>query len=67
MSVKNVLDKVDLSKISSGFYYTTQLIYEALNLGIKITEIPIKFKLREPLTEEWSEKVSYLFLKCSLQ
>jgi len=47
MSVKNVLNKVDLSKISSGFYYTTQLIYQALNLGIKITEIPIKFKLRE--------------------
>ena len=47
MSVENVLNKVDLSKISSGFYYTTQLIYQALNLGIKITEIPIKFKLRE--------------------
>ncbi|NQT66641.1 MAG: glycosyltransferase [Actinobacteria bacterium] len=47
MSVRNVLNKVDLSKISSGFYYTTQLIYQAVNLGIKITEIPIKFKVRE--------------------
>lgn len=47
MSVKNVLNKVDLSKISSGFYYKTQLIYQAVSLGIRIDEIPIKFKARE--------------------
>lgn len=47
LSVRSVLNKVDLSKISSGFYYTTQLIYQAVNLGIKIAEIPIKFKVRE--------------------
>jgi dolichol-phosphate mannosyltransferase len=47
LSVKNVLDKLDFSKISSGFYYTTQLIYQAISLGIKVTEIPIEFKIRE--------------------
>lgn len=47
VSVENVLNKIDLSKILSGFYYTTQLIYQAFNQGIRIKEIPIKFKLRE--------------------
>ncbi|MHB8276128.1 MAG: glycosyltransferase [Candidatus Humimicrobiaceae bacterium] len=47
LSVKNVLNKVDFMSISSGFYYTTQLLYQAINLGIKVVEIPIEFKLRK--------------------
>lgn len=46
--VKNVLDKVDFSKISSpGFYYKTQMLYQIVNMGAKVVEIPIHFKLRE--------------------
>ncbi|MHB1377035.1 MAG: glycosyltransferase [Candidatus Humimicrobiaceae bacterium] len=47
MNVKNVLNRIDFLSISSGFYYTTQLLYKAIKLGIKIVEIPIEFKLRE--------------------
>ena len=47
LSVKNVLNKVDFMSISSGFYYTTQLLYQAINLGIKVVEIPIEFRLRK--------------------
>jgi len=47
LSVKNVLSKVDFMSISSGYYYTTQLLYQAINLGIKVVEIPIEFKLRK--------------------
>ncbi len=47
INVKNVLNKIDLSKISDGFCYTTEIMYKALNIGIKITETPIEFELRE--------------------
>jgi len=47
LSVKNVLNKVDFMSISSGYYYTTQLLYQAINLGVKVVEIPIEFKLRK--------------------
>ena len=47
IDVDNVLSKIDLSRISSGYCYTTQLMYYAIKLGIKIKEIPIKFRLRE--------------------
>ena len=46
-SVKNVLSKVDFSKISSGFYYITQLLYKVISMGIKVAEIPINFEMRE--------------------
>jgi len=46
--VKNVLDKLDFSKISSpGFYYKTQMLYQIVSMGARVTEIPIHFKLRE--------------------
>ena len=45
--VKGVLEKVDFSKISSGFYYTTQLLYQIIDMKAKFVEIPIKFKLRK--------------------
>jgi dolichol-phosphate mannosyltransferase len=45
--VKNVLDKVDFSKISSGFFYKTQMLYQIVNMGARIVEIPIQFRLRE--------------------
>ena len=45
-SVKNVLSKVDFSKVSSGFYYTTQMLYQVVKLGIEIGEIPIEFGIR---------------------
>lgn len=47
ISVENVLNRIDLTKLSLGFCYTTQLMYYASKLKIKITEIPIKFKLRD--------------------
>ncbi len=46
--VKGVLDKVDFSKIvSRGFYYKTQMLYQIVNMGAKVVEIPLEFKLRE--------------------
>ncbi|MCJ7804977.1 GtrA family protein, partial [Patescibacteria group bacterium] len=45
--VKGVLDKVDFSKIANGFYYKTQMLYQIVNLGAKVVEIPLEFKLRE--------------------
>ncbi len=45
-SVKNVLNKIDYSKVSSGFYYTTQMLYQVVKLGIGIGEIPIEFGIR---------------------
>jgi dolichol-phosphate mannosyltransferase len=47
LSVKNVIDKIDFMPISSGFYYSTQLLYQAINIGIKITEIPYELKSRK--------------------
>jgi dolichol-phosphate mannosyltransferase len=44
--VKGVLDSVDFSKIGLGFYYKTQMLYQIVNLGAKMGEIPIKFGLR---------------------
>ncbi len=46
--VKNVLEKVDFSKIASrGFYYKTQMLYQIVKMGVKVKEIPLQFKLRE--------------------
>jgi len=46
-SVKQVLNKLDFTKVSSGFYYTTQIIYQVIKMGIRIAEIPINFELRK--------------------
>lgn len=46
-SVKNVLKKIDFLKVSSGFYYTTQLIYQVIRMGIKLAEVPIGFEIRK--------------------
>jgi dolichol-phosphate mannosyltransferase len=45
--VKNVLDKVDFSKIANDFVYKTQILYQVVNMGAKVIEIPLQFKLRE--------------------
>ena len=45
--VKNVLDKVDFSKIANDFCYKTQILYQVVSMGAKVTEIPLQFKLRE--------------------
>ncbi len=45
--VKGILDKVDFSKIADDFVYKTQILYQVVNMGAKIIEIPLKFKLRE--------------------
>jgi len=45
--VKNVLDKVDFSKIANDFVYKTQILYQIVNMGAKVIEIPLQFKLRE--------------------
>lgn len=45
--VKGVLDKIDFTKISNGFYYKTQILYQIVNMGAKVVEIPMQFKLRE--------------------
>jgi dolichol-phosphate mannosyltransferase len=47
VDVENVLKKVDFHSISSGFYYTTQLLYQAILIGIKVAEIPIDFGIRK--------------------
>jgi len=44
--VRGVLDKVDFSKISKGFCYKTEILYQVVNMGAKITEMPIHFKIR---------------------
>lgn len=46
-NVKNVLSKIDFSKVSSGFYYTTQMLYYVVKLGIEIGQIPIAFGSRK--------------------
>jgi dolichol-phosphate mannosyltransferase len=45
--VKNVLDKVDFSKIANDFCYKTQILYQIVNMGAKVIEIPLQFKTRE--------------------
>lgn len=45
-NVKNVLSKIDFSKVSSGFYYTTQMLYQVVKMDVKIGEIPISFDIR---------------------
>ena len=45
--VKNVLNKVDFSKIANDFCYKTQILYQVVSMGAKVTEIPLQFKLRE--------------------
>jgi len=45
--VKNVLDKVDFDKVANDFFYKTQILYQIVNMGAKIVEIPLQFKLRE--------------------
>ena len=47
VDVENVLKKVDFHSISSGFYYTTQLLYQAIIIGVKVAEIPIDFGIRK--------------------
>lgn len=47
VDVEEVLKKVDFHSISSGFYYTTQLLYQAVIIGIKVAEIPIEFGIRK--------------------
>ena len=37
----------DFTKVSSGFYYTTQIIYQVIKMGIRIAEVPINFELRK--------------------
>ncbi|MBU3957370.1 glycosyltransferase family 2 protein, partial [Patescibacteria group bacterium] len=44
--VKGVLDKIDFSKISKGFCYKTEILYQIANMGAKITEVPIHFRVR---------------------
>jgi len=45
--VKNILEKVDFSKIANDFVYKTQILYQIVNMGAKVIEIPLQFKLRE--------------------
>jgi dolichol-phosphate mannosyltransferase len=45
--VKGVLDKVDFSKIANDFVYKTQILFQIVNMGAKIVEVPLQFKLRE--------------------
>jgi len=46
--VKGALDKVDFSKIANSFSYKTQMLYQIVNLkGVKVIEVPLKFKTRK--------------------
>jgi dolichol-phosphate mannosyltransferase len=54
--VKGVLDKVDFDKVVNGFFYKTQILYQIVNQGAKIIEIPLKFKLREKGESKISSK-----------
>ncbi len=45
--VKGVLEKINFERVGDGFFYKTQILYQLVNLGVKITEIPIRFKIRE--------------------
>ncbi|MCL4378779.1 MAG: glycosyltransferase [Actinobacteria bacterium] len=42
-SVEKVLKHIDFSQLTSGFYYSQQLIFQVVNMGIKIAEVPINF------------------------
>ena len=44
---KEVLDKIDFKRISNGFFYKTQILYQLVKNKAKIVEIPLEFKLRE--------------------
>lgn len=46
-SVKKVLNRINFDQLSSGFYYSQQLIFQVVNLGIKIAGIPINFETRK--------------------
>ncbi len=46
VSVKNVLNKIDFDKLSSGYCYTTQLLYQAFEKKARLCEIPISFHIR---------------------
>jgi len=54
--VKGVLDKVDFSQIVNGFFYKTQILYQIVNQGAKVIEIPLQFKLREKGESKISSK-----------
>lgn len=45
--IKGVLDKVDFTKIANDFCYKTQILYQIVNMGAKVIEVPLQFKLRE--------------------
>ncbi len=54
--VKGVLDKVDFDQIGDGFFYKTQMLYQIVNLGAKVIEVPLQFKLREKGKSKISSK-----------
>jgi len=54
--VKGVLDKVDFSKVIDGFFYKTQLLYQIVNQGAKVIEVPLQFRLREKGESKISSK-----------
>lgn len=54
--VKGVLDKLDFSQIANGFFYKTQMLYQIVNQGAKVIEVPLQFKLREKGESKISSK-----------
>ncbi|HUV42571.1 MAG TPA: glycosyltransferase [Patescibacteria group bacterium] len=44
---RGVLDQIDFSRLSSGFFYKTQILYQLVQNKAKIVEIPLRFKVRE--------------------
>ncbi len=54
--VKGVLDKIDFNKVVNGFFYKTQILYQIVNQGAKIIEIPLQFKIREKGESKISSK-----------
>lgn len=54
--VKGVLDKIDFNKVVNGFFYKTQILYQIVNQGAKVIEIPLQFKIREKGESKISSK-----------
>src|SRR4030043_741293 len=53
---QGVLDRIDFSRLSSGFFYKTQILYQLVQNKAKIVEIPLRFKVREIGTSKLSSK-----------
>lgn len=72
-SVRNVLNKIDYSILTSEFYYSQQLLYQVVKMGKKIAEVPIKFNVRTknytkmPISNIWGTFINMPLLRIKMK